>query len=237
VPVTTTIGLDLPAPFPVAAYDGLNQRVAAYTGAAGDAWPHWASSWNAVAHRYLAAFNYSRDFADSITTPGGDAPPPTVRFEQERALFGFFASACSVLESFAYAAHALGAAKDRNAFPVSEPEQLRRIGVVSTRKKYRAFRPNSEFTVALSALVADPTYRDLSRFRNVLVHRSATTRIIYRGLGQAQQDPPATWDLTSHGMVNYVLDASFTELRLAWLENRLPLLVTKLDEFGEAELR
>jgi hypothetical protein len=80
-----------------------------------DAYRHNAGAWNAVVIRFRSAAEADDAFQSSLNEPNSVEQ----RFRQEVALFQFFTNSVSVLDSLAYALHALGNMIDAAAFPLT----------------------------------------------------------------------------------------------------------------------
>lgn len=73
----------------------------------------------AVAYRFMAMAQYDESFTRSILE-NGVGPAPTLRYEQERDLFGFFNSVCSAFDAFLFGMFTLGAMLKPVTFPLKD---------------------------------------------------------------------------------------------------------------------
>jgi hypothetical protein len=235
--IVTTVGIDMPPEFPTQIYNDVQEIVTNFSGPPTPPFAHWASGWNAVAHRFLSAADHSRAFTTSISATGTGGTPDDLH-RQEEKLFAFFASACSAIESFAYAVHAAGAMKDAATFPLAPATVLRQIDLRSTATKYQSFRPNAPLSLGLAAVAGDPDYRDdLAGRRNILLHRTALSRSVFVYVGAASSPgPPLWWRASHHGLPDIPLDAKTTASRLNWLTQTLERLVKELYDYAKAEM-
>lgn len=172
-----------------------------------------------VAYRFRAAVEYATEFSTSYGAIGGTAPPVDEHYRQERALFGFFVSGLSSIESFAFAIHAIAAHYEPTTFGVNQ-QDLRRIAPEAVAKGLQATWPQALVTDFLCRLVeGDPTYQGWKKIRNVLNHRVVPPRAITASIGSGVE---SKWRLKSYQF----LDAdepleNVTNTRQKWLEDRI----------------
>jgi hypothetical protein len=102
----------MPADFPLAAYNDIHAHIAPLQPRFPDAYRHYGGAWNAVAIRFRSTAEADDVFQLSLNDPSSVEQ----RFRQEVALFQFFTNSVSVLDSCAYALHALGNVTDAAAF-------------------------------------------------------------------------------------------------------------------------
>ena len=105
----------MPSDFPLEAYNGIHAHVGPLQPRFPDAYRHNAGAWNAVAIRFRSAAEADDLFQSSLNEPNSVEQG----FRQEVALFQFFTNSVSVLDSCAYALHALGNLIDAAAFPLT----------------------------------------------------------------------------------------------------------------------
>lgn len=151
-----------------------------------------------VAYRFRAAIEYGGEFEALLGAPGGAAPPVDTVFRQERALYGFFVTGLSCLESFSFALNALGAyykpAARPDEFAVSH-DRLRHVGLPSVAASLHRCWPGALISEQTTKLIKDDTFRVWNRIRNVLSHRVVPPRTIYLGDGSP---PRAAWRLIEY---------------------------------------
>jgi hypothetical protein len=115
--VANTVGIQMPADFPLAVYNDIVAHVVPLQPRFPDAYRHNAGAWNAVAIRFRSAAEADDAFQSSLNEPNSIDQ----RFRQEAALFQFFTNSVSLLDSCAYALHSLGNMVDAAAFPLTGP--------------------------------------------------------------------------------------------------------------------
>lgn len=113
--VANTVGIEMPADFPLAVYKDIHSEIAPLQPRFPNPYRHYAGAWNAVAIRFRSAAGADDEFQSSLN----DSSSVEQRFRQEVTLFEFFTNLVSVLDSCAYALHAIGNMIDAVAFPLS----------------------------------------------------------------------------------------------------------------------
>ena len=219
--------LTLPPAFPDDLFE-VKDRVATKVPTGSWSVEYLGGSYNGVRYRLKACADYSEEFTHSINT-FGDSPPLIERYPQEPALFGFFVSGYSVLDSFSFFMHTAAAQIKPTHFPMQKPGHLKGISCKSTPKAFAKAFPNEAMTVALKSLIADQTFKDWDNYRNILAHRSAPGRSIYASFGSSVPDPAADWKIDPAGGLK--IDANLTPPRLTWLVHTLTDLVVAADTF------
>jgi len=89
----STMGPEVPQDFPLASYEAVHAVVVLRVGES--AWFEYVPAWNAVAVRFRSAVHDTESFKATAEREGIGARPD-VRFEEERALFGFWSCPGSV---------------------------------------------------------------------------------------------------------------------------------------------
>lgn len=97
---------------------------------------------------------------------------------EDMDLYGLFTSAVSVIESMAYAAHALGAIRDRRKFPMGTDSERRGIGLATTSQRFAQKYPGHVLTRALTRASYSGSLRGIREARNVLTHRATEQRLV-----------------------------------------------------------
>lgn len=143
-------------------------------------WAEWAGGWNAVAYRWRACWDASESFKASVLRDG-DAPEQGPRYHQERSLFEFFVSALSVLESYTYSLHAIGAMLKLDGFAMVTEEDRKAVKVKSTVRRFNDAFPDDPLSTVLQTMTSAKEYTELTLLRNTLAHRTQPGRAIVPG--------------------------------------------------------
>ena len=114
-----------------------------------------AAGWNAVAIRFKSAANADERYTVSIRSEEAFNSPDE-RVVQQEALFAFFMNGYAALESFAYAAFAMGSMLRPADFPMGTPNDLRAINLKTASSRFTTSFSGTEMAAALSALIDDP---------------------------------------------------------------------------------
>ena len=208
----STIEIAMPDDFPIESFEAIHARVVSSAARHEKATKEYYGAENGIAYRFRACCEYSEDYS-SIGNPNFEG----LHF-QEKALFGFFVSGLSVIESFCYGAFMVGALIDQLAFPIADDKALRGINPGSTAKAYQNSKVAGEpLAKLLAGLVDDDEYKKWVNVRNVLAHRLTPGRIV----GMA----PSIWQ-AGHDIE---LTATATSDRRAWLAKHLTSLMDALD--------
>jgi hypothetical protein len=159
------------------------------------------------------------------------------RFREEVALFQFFTNSVSVLDSYAYALHALGNMIDAAAFPLTG-ESLRTAHFRGVAKSFEEPFPADPLIVALVSTNADPRATELRDFRNFLTHRVASTRVYFRST--AGPNPPVRWEIghleALSGVQAVQVDRQLTGGYRSLLTGHLDLLLAAINNFVRSHL-
>src|SRR5271163_3546635 len=91
-------------------------------------------------------------------------------FAQQEALFTFFTNGSAALESFGYAAFAMGAMLRPVNFRMATKADRRAINPEKTEKLFSANFSGTAIARALSSIVKDQNFRQWASIRNVLMH-------------------------------------------------------------------
>lgn len=229
-------GLAAPDDFPTPWYDKVNYLFEASGPADRTTREQIRGGWNDVGFRFLAAARWDDEWRESLADHG-TAPPPEHRFRQETALFGFFVSSLSVLESFCYAAFASAALVRPDAFAeIRDPGQQRRITPTLTRDRLATQFPDAPLIARIAELLTSSDYQRIADIRNALVHRSLPPRLHFREFG-VPEVRPSMWQLDIHGFEALELSADVTAGPRRWLGTTLGGLVPEMAEFLRTELQ
>jgi hypothetical protein len=172
---------------------------------------HFGPAWNGVAQRYRMALDYHGEFTTVVTTTGLGGR----RYDEDKALFGLFSAAHSVVDCLSYAMHAIGAAVVPKAFPINAHD-LKKVTVHSVVSRYESAFPGMELTLLLLKLRTSPELAHLQRVRNILVHRVVPGRQIFLSLSSTPADVDR-WHLDPHGVPDQSLAPADLDKFLVWL--------------------
>jgi hypothetical protein len=193
---------------------------------------NFVGAYLAVFYRHKASQEYSADFIKEIQKPD----TLENRYEQERALFGFFTSALASLESFYFGLYFVGWLLSPGVFKhVANPK---RITFERTVEGFREAFPNDPFSSTLTTVCNDVQLDELEAIRNILTHRVVPGRIRHLSLefgGDPAQPPvqrPDTWKILSELRI----DENLTRPRLKWLTDTLTLLIEETARFANKHL-
>lgn len=222
----STNGLVMPSDFPVGPYEAVHARLPKDHSET-TYYREYAGAWNAVAHRFLAAGQYSDDFTDSITKTAGSASVEA-RHYQEKSLFGFFTNGLSAIEATFYGLFAMGGFLNSGFFPMTTPEDQQNVTPRNTFTAYGKAFPGDPLLTILETALKDAAYQELKQIRNVLAHRTAPGRQIYLTV-EGSEPMAEEWKL-----FNIPLDGSLTVRRRAQLARLLMNLLGGAEAFAKA---
>src|SRR5882724_6966808 len=103
----SSTGLEVEVDFPADPYEEIHAKAHKAFGR-DTLYIEFAGAWNAVPYRFQAAAQCDLELKASLQQHGA-GQEPTQRLAQERAIFEFFGSAVSAVESVFYALYAIGA--------------------------------------------------------------------------------------------------------------------------------
>jgi hypothetical protein len=176
----------------------------------------YAGGWNALIMRFRAADEECLAAASLLARNFGGMPLED-RYHGERALFGFFASTMSSVESCCFAIYHMARMKNPAAFNANE----RSVTVDSTADAMAAAFPATTLASELAHLRQDQMWARIKVIRNTLVHRESPGITVFISVAGAPPAPPAQW--TGSGMV---LDPSLVNDPRLWLGTEITALVT-----------
>jgi hypothetical protein len=227
----TTVGFEPDADFPLAPYERVHIRLAPRANPPTvETWRQFALAWNAVVYRFQACAEQDQAFRELFDRLGSDAGG-LERYRQQRELFGCITNACAVIESCCYAAFAVGALVDPSAFAIDTAEAQRSVDPKATAEAYSSSFPTDPFTSSLNSLLSDQSWRDLKDLRNVLVHRAAPGKTLFRTVGSGPATPPDQLRLGDFHLPDVDFDARVTGVRREWVARFLDTFCRGLDEF------
>jgi len=217
----STIGIDMPMSFPIKPYEAVHSQIAKNKDNFLRSWNQYAGAWNAIAYRFLSCTDYNIKFIRSIKR-FGNSPLPAERYKQEKCLFGFFVTGLSTVESFCYGLYAIASMINNRSFLIDKAEQLRKITVENTTKKFKCVYPKEKISVTLSKLREDPVFQKWKEIRNILTHRSAPGRHFFAG---GDQNGEALW------LDGIQINENTTSTRYEWLIDTLTRILNDTELF------
>jgi len=224
----------MPADFPLTAYNDIHAHIAPLQPRFPDAYRHHAGAWNAVAIRFRSAAEADDVFQSSLNEPSSVEQ----RFRQEVALFQFFTNSVSVLDSCAYALHAIGNMIDAAAFPLTG-QSLRTADFRRVAKSFEQQFPADSLAVALVSTDADALATELRDVRNFISHRVASTRSLFRST-KPGPNPPDRWEVGHLEALSRVqalpIDSQLTGRYRSWVTGRLDVLFAAINSFVRSRL-
>ncbi|MEH2551636.1 hypothetical protein V1283_008281 [Bradyrhizobium sp. AZCC 2262] len=201
-------GLVMPRDFPVASFEAVQRRIQPFAQTQNDLYIHFAGAWNAISYRYLSLVDDGETFTGSLKKHGS-SPPAVERYNQERALFGFFSNGFSVFEAFFYGMFAIGALVKPTLFPLTTAADQQRVTPARTIDAYSRAFPGDAIVASMSGIYGDNAFKEYREIRNVLTHRSAPGRTFFLSIGSAEA-PASQWKIR-----NIPLDESMASTRRA----------------------
>lgn len=231
MPITlATSGLEMPDDFPGEQFNRAWAKVAPLSSSKPAAYLEFSSAWAALSYRYLAAVQHGEDFTNSIISDG-TSPPAGRRFHQEKCLFDFFSAGFSALDSFFYAAYALGSLVDAAAFPLATDKDRRNVTCDNTIRRFKERFSSGQPLAALQALAVSPEHVEWRTIRNILTHRAAPGRTLHVSIGSDDETPVDLWK-----QFDLPLDRTLTITKRAKLGASLLAPMTALADFAEGHL-
>lgn len=176
--------------------------------------------------RFLWCDHYDNEFSESFNRAGG-APRQDERTIQERAVFAFFSTGLSAIDTYCYALYAMGSMVTPDRFPVATKGDLKRINPFTTKDKFTAEFPTDRISACLSGVIGDKVFREWKNVRNDLIHCSAPGRIIQVSVGA----PPSEDDAWRHIDFEIPINPNTTRARRNWLADTLLSLLSATDAF------
>jgi hypothetical protein len=220
--VSMALDPPLPEDFPLESYSAIQKRISVDLGEAHpEARREFAGGWNALRFRYMACSEHDRDFTDLIRKHQS-APD---RYGQERALYGFFVTGQSAIESLCYGLYTIASVLRSDKSPVRD-QDLKTIKWDRTAGLFSSSFPGATLTTTLTRLVASSEFKAWRNLRNILTHRSTPGRGINIG---GLKDGVIEWS-------DIVLNQDTTASRRLWLSTMVGTLLRTADDFTAEHL-
>lgn len=194
--------LPMPTEFPSKSYDALIATIGTLDsefrllndGQSSTEWRHFADAANGVTYRWRAVVDADQLFCKLIPLGG---PSIEERYQEEAALFAFFANGLSSVEMTCYAMYALAAQFDNLKFPQIAKDP-KRITPGFVRERFTNIFPGEALTRALiSLLKSGSTYELVRDVRNALAHRGAPGRQLHVTIDFSKPGPPTPFSRRS----------------------------------------
>jgi hypothetical protein len=192
--VLSSNSLEVPPDFPSDAYEAVHRGSKPRSNGDAEAVlrTEFGKSWNAVAHRFLAAAHYSDTFKGSAIR-NGIGTTPAIQHVEERALFGFFANATSSFDAASYALYVIGTLLTQSSplhFWLILGKRKRSVKLESTCRAFAGAFPGDPIMSALDAVRTDRALVELKRIRNILTHRALLPRQYRIKIGRGVRRQP-----------------------------------------------
>jgi hypothetical protein len=227
---SAAIGIDMPNDFHTDAHNEVVTKLGPYKpqSAPNVIWDGLVSGWNAVAIRFKTVANADEKYTVSIRSKEAFSSSDE-RVVQQEALFAFFVNGYAALESFAYAAFAMGAMLRPADFPMSTQADLRVINLNTTNSRFTTNFSGTVIQATLSALVRDANFCRWGLIRNVLAHRSEPPRQYHLTVG-GRAPHKAVWEIID----GVSIDDQTTASNRRWLATALAECITAAEAFVTA---
>ena len=184
---------------------------------------HFGTAWNGVEQRYRMACEYRDEFAQLVSQAG----PGARRYEEDKALFGFFGAVTSVVDCLSYSVHAVGSMRSPAEFCFTRAA-LKNVKTHIVDQKVAALFTGTDLAVEFTALRNSRELKNLKTVRNVLIHRVVPGRQIHLSTHTAVPDD---WDLKIHGEDDLTLDICEVDSFLSWLPPTLERIMRAILQF------
>jgi hypothetical protein len=227
--MSNAIGIDMPNDFRTDAHNEVVKKLDFYQPSNPDIWSELAAGWKAVAIRFKAVANADQRYTVSINSKESFSSADEIVVQQE-ALFAFFVNGYAALESFGYAAFAMGAMLRPADFPMRTSAQLRAINLNATESRFTTKFRGTVIEATLSALIADSNFKRWGLIRNVLAHRCEPPRHHYVARG-GTTPYKTNWEIID----GVSIDAQTTAAYRRWLATILADCITAAEAFVTAK--
>lgn len=229
------LGFKVPPNFPMSSYDEIRLILEKYKDTHKAQCKSFGLGWHGVAYRYRALFEYDLKFTDSVTV--SNAPPPEERYQQGKALFGFFINSLSVIECFFYAMYSIASILEPVRFPITRAEDLN-FYPEHVESKYSSCFSGELIATEMNQCLNEPIYKDMKDIRNVITHRGMPPRAFHIGddrngmafMPANIRDPSDQWHF------DFPIDSQTTSTRRQWLVDSLNKLMKAACNFCKRRL-
>jgi hypothetical protein len=227
-----TVGLPAPSPsFPVEAFDEINQRMSRRTAGSKSAWHAFASAWNAVAYRLIAAHQHAAKLRLLLSIPPSSSE---ARYAQDHELFCWVVSAQSSIECAFFAAQVVVLVAGGKPFTPTKDGDLR-FFPRKIAEDVKAHCPASAVAAVLGRRVAASDLREIEDLRRVLFHRGTLPRMIFASIGASVNSPDAIPANPADPADQWRYDLNMTpdivDGKMTWCDDTIAELITALEQF------
>ena len=235
---TASLGFQMSLDFPMKSYKKVNECLTKHKDSHPIQWRSFGLGWNGVAYRYRAMTEYDKEFTKSVKS-FGNSPQPEVRYEQGRALFGFFVNAVSTIECFFYATYCIASFLKPCDFSIQDPKALKSVSPANVEALFKVHFPKDALTTQMTKCVSEPAHTQIRDMRDVLSHRGMLPRNFYAG---GERDGMATIPINPKDSPDiWKYDLPITEVTTAlyrrWLCDNLTKLSQATDKFLRNRLK
>lgn len=229
MPILKSVGIEMPADFPVARYDEVYYLVDRKRQTSPpETWGQYRDAWKALSFHFLSCASHDEAYTASVNKHG-DGPPHPERYVQEHHLFGFFYTGLAALEAFHYGLFAMGALVKPLEFPMVTPGNRRAVIPEKTFETFSTFFPAEPLPLKLGALKDDQEWKNWNDTRNVLSHRMIPGRAYL--LSTAESGPGGARWLIENG-IEIAIDGRTTASRREWLSQQLSQILESAHTFA-----
>ena len=232
----TSVGFIPPPDFPLEEHNKVHSYLNKYKDTHKLQWSLFGLGWNGLAYRYRAAAEYDNEFTISIEK-FGNSPPSEERYNQGKALFGFFVNAVSVIDCFCFSAYCMASILKPEKFPLSKSNELR-LRTKGVASKFTDYFPKDNLTRKMDECLSADSYKQMNNIRIVLIHRGTPPRTFYEG---GERSGMATMPVNPEAPSNqwqfdFPVDEQTTTLFRKWLSNTLEGLIDSANNFCVSQL-
>ena len=135
------------------------------------------SGWIGLAYRYSAMVEYDEQYKYSINSKSRNSPLSEfseITYKQEKAIFGFFVNAVSVVDCYFWSIYFIGTIIKPTEFPW-DTETLKHLYPTKVAKKFCEEFSEQTLTKQMNKFVNKTGYTEMKDMRDVLSHRGTIT--------------------------------------------------------------
>lgn len=225
------LGFKPPPDFPIESYHAIRQCLNKYANTHKDQVSLFRLGWNGLGYRYRAMVDYEKEFVDSIYR-SKKSPSHEELYKQDKALFGFFNNAISIIECFFFSTYCIASIIKLTEFPLTHSNELK-IFPDDVKSKFKRYFKGNNLTIEMEECLSSNTYKQMCRMRIVRFHRGTPPRSIYVGgdkdgeimMPSNPRDPRQQWQF------DLPVDEKITVQFQVWLNDTLKELVESNVDF------